>query len=521
MFGPNRNQFMTRFYEFPTQYVHRVNGSLDPYADPEFPDADGDGVPDPVTLSVDEFTTGPVEIGSMGATDASEDRLTFTLSGADRDAFLETFTFETVGATSTVHLREGVTLDHEAKSSYTVTVGVSDGKDAQAETQDVPTVDATVALTVNVNNLDEPAEVELSTAVPEVYRDVTATLKDDPDGGVTGVTWQWARGINYQGTFTDITGATSTTYVPQPADEDRYLNVKATYTDDQGAGKSASSTAPNETQPSPYTEPEFVITPPSTDPEEYFDDDEGETPTGPVTLPLDENSPPGTVVGTMFAWDGDLDELTYTLGGTDIAAFNEHFEYDDETGEITVKEGVVIDYETRASYVITISVSDGEDGTGGSQATTTADATVDLTISVTNLNEEGVVTLAPESPSVHVDVTASLEDDDGSVSDESWQWSKADAADGPFTDIGGATSTSYVPVLVDRGKYLRATVTYTDHHGADQSAELTAGRPDRSVAAWRHALEGGAGDRGGRQRDLHRGARPRPGRHHHPYDHRS
>ena len=425
-YGNNRNQIVTRFYEFPTQYVHRVNGSLDPYADPEFPDADGDGVPDPVTLSVDEFTTGPVEIGSMGATDASEDRLTFTLSGADKAAFLETFTFETVGATSTVHLREGVTLDHEAKSSYTVTVGVSDGKNDNADTEDVPTVDATVQLTVNVNNLDEPAEVELSTAVPEVYRDVTATLKDDPDGGVTDVAWQWARGINYQGTFTDITGATSTTYVPQPADEDRYLNVKATYTDDQGAGKSASSTAPNETQPSPYTEPEFVITPPSTDPEKYFDDDdETSTSTGPVTLPLDENSPPGTVVGTMFAWDGDLDELTYTLGGTDIAAFNEHFEYDDETGEITVGEGVIIDYETRASYVITISVSDGEDGTGGSQATTTADATVDVTIAVTNLNEEGVVTLAPESPNVHVDVTASLEDDDGSVSAETWRWSKA------------------------------------------------------------------------------------------------
>ena len=265
-----------------------------------------------------------------------------------------------------------------------------------------------------------------------------------------------------------------------------------------------------------------MITPPSLDPEKYFDDDdETSTSTGPVTLPLDENSPPGTLVGTMFAWDGDLGTLTYTLGGTDIDAFNEHFEYDDETGEITVGEGVVIDHETRASYAFTISVSDGEDDTGDSQATSTVDATVDLTIEVINLNEEGVVTLAPESPSVHVDVTASLEDDDGSVSGESWRWSKADSADGPFTDIGGATSPTYAPVLADRGSYLRATVTYTDHHGADQSAELTAGRPDRSVAAGRHALEGGPGDRGGRQRDLHRGARPRPRRHHHPYDHRS
>ena len=143
--GPSGDPLAWEFQNIPTLHVHNIKGSLDPYADPEFPDADRDGVPDPVTLSVDEFTTGPVELGSMGATDASEDRLTFTLSGADRAAFLDAFTFETVGATSTVHLREGVTLDHEAKSSYTVTVGVSDGKDDNADTEDVPTVDATVA----------------------------------------------------------------------------------------------------------------------------------------------------------------------------------------------------------------------------------------------------------------------------------------------------------------------------------------------------------------------------------------
>ena len=457
-------------------FSHKIDGTLDPFAPPKFPDANNDGVSDPVTMSVNELTTGPVEIGTLGATDASDDRLIFTLTGADKDVFLETFTFETdASGTSTVALREGVTLDYEAKSSYSVTVGVSDGKDAQAETQASPTVDATVELTVNVNNLDEPGVVELSTTVPEVYKEITVTIKD-PDQGVTGVTWQWARSDTSLTTFTDITGATSTTYEPQPADESRLLRPKAAYRDSQGSGKSAAATTTVPTEDSTYTAPVFIFpllnvgttTTPiaSTTPEE----------SGPISLTytLDENVPAQTVVGSLEAWDGNLDEVTYTLGGADLAAFNEDFTFSTSTAVILVREGAEIDYEDRSSYAVTVSVSDGKDGTGKVEQTPTVDATAEVTIAVNNLNEEGVVTFTPGSPLVHVDVTASLEDDDGSVSSESWQWSKADTADGTFADVAGATSAAYAPVLADEGRFLRATVTYTDHHGADQTAELKA-----------------------------------------------
>ena len=88
---------------------------------------------------------------------------------------------------------------------------------------------------------------------------------------------------------------------------------------------------------------------------------------------------------------------------------------------------------------------------------------------------DGVVTLSPTSPGLGVEITATLADADGSVSGASWQWSRADSASGTFSDISGATTEAYTTVAADIGKYLKATVSYTDGHGSGKSADATTG----------------------------------------------
>ena len=88
---------------------------------------------------------------------------------------------------------------------------------------------------------DRPGTVTLSSMTPVVDAALTATLSD-PDGGVTGATWQWSRSRSMDGTFMDIAGATSRSYTPMAADEDYYLMVKVMYTDDHGSGKMAMAT---------------------------------------------------------------------------------------------------------------------------------------------------------------------------------------------------------------------------------------------------------------------------------------
>ena len=91
---------------------------------------------------------------------------------------------------------------------------------------------------------------------------------------------------------------------------------------------------------------------------------------------------------------------------------------------------------------------------------------------VTNVEEDGTVTLMPTRPSVGTAITASVTDLDNAMEDTvMWQWASANAMDGTFTDIDGATMYTYTPVEGDVNMYLQAMASYTDGYG-DDSAEM-------------------------------------------------
>ena len=213
------------------------------------------------------------------------------------------------------------------------------------------------------------------------------------------------------------------------------------------------------------------LTPPASTAPLFPDADDNDT-ADPFTFSIDENSAAGTAVGTVTATDGDGDTLTYSLGGTDATAFAEVFSLDTATGSITVKTGAIPDHETKASYAITIAVTDSEDAMGVAETgTPTTDDTVAVTINVTDIEETGAVTLSPQTPLVDTESTATVTDPDGSVSAVTWQWSKSDTANGTFTNITGETNAAYTPASADLSKYLKATASYTDRRGSGKSAE--------------------------------------------------
>ena len=103
----------------------------------------------------------------------------------------------------------------------------------------------------------------------------------------------------------------------------------------------------------------------------------------------------------------------------------------------------------------------------------------DVTVTVTNLNEPGKVSLSSIQPGVGTALTATLKDPDGGETDIRWQWSSGPTRDGGFEDIEGATSASYTPTegdpaddedTGDIGNYLRVTVTYNDEQGPDDAS---------------------------------------------------
>ena len=91
-----------------------------------------------------------------------------------------------------------------------------------------------------------------------------------------------------------------------------------------------------------------------------------------ATRSVAENTASGQDIGTaVAATDADNDTLTYTLGGTDVDAFS----IVSTSGQL--QTNAALDYETDASYSVTVSVSDGNSGSDS----------IDITINVTDAND--------------------------------------------------------------------------------------------------------------------------------------
>ena len=117
--------------------------------------------------------------------------------------------------------------------------------------------------------------------------------------------------------------------------------------------------------------------------------DAGET----ATFEVEENTAAGTAVGTLAVTSrGGEPAFSLDSAGTDHESFAI-----DGAGRITVAPGAALDYETKSSYSIVASVTDGEDAAGNPQppGMETPDDTIAVTITVRNINPPGAPRIYP------------------------------------------------------------------------------------------------------------------------------
>ena len=375
------------------------------------------------TRSVAETTTAGVHIGApVAATDPDNDSLTYSLDVPSQA------TFNMVATTG--QLRTSAALNFEGKSSYTVTVTATDPSGA----------DDTITVTITVGNVEEAGTVTLSSTQPIVGTSLTASL-DDPDEVSGIVTWSWESSQNGTSSWTLISGATAATYSPDAVAEGRFLRAIASYTDGEGSGKSAQAVSTNKVGPAPV--------PQNTQP--IFD----ESPS--TSRNVDENTSPGEDIGEpVAATDPENNTLTYSLDVPSRATFNMVA----TTGQLQTK--AALDYETGPnSYIVTV---DATDPSGLYD-------TIEVTITVNNVDEPGTVTLSSLQPHVSFQLTATLDDPDNVSGSETWSWERSQNGNSSWTLISGETSATYTPVAADVGDYLRATASYDDGEGSGKSAE--------------------------------------------------
>ena len=363
-------------------------------------------------------------VGTYTATGSEAGMPTWTLEGADAGDFM----LEGSGMSVMLRFRNSpnyeAPMDADRNNTYMVTVKATSG-----------TLMPTQMVTVTVTNVNEDGTVNLLPMTSLVGTATTAALSD-PDGKISATTWQWSRSMTMDGTFTDISGATSASYTPVAGDATYYLKATASYTDGHGSGKSAMATTESAVR-------------------------SGLAIAGSAVVSYAEN---GTNAVATYTAEGPRSaSARWSIEGEDATAFD----MDSSSGELSFKSPP--DYENptdvhgQNTYRVTVKASAGS-----------YMDTLEVTVTVTNVGEDGTVTLSSMAPVVGTELTATLSDPDGMVSATTWQWSRSMTMDGTFTDISGATSASYTPVAGDATYYLKATASYTDGHGPSKEAMATA-----------------------------------------------
>ena len=416
--------------------------------------------PDPIPNAPPRFRTGNAQdipeagpgenVGDpVTATDRDNDALTFAIGAGGDGALFEIHP-------TTGQLRTDQALDFETTTGLLlVPVNVSDGRDDQGTVETERVVDADTTVSIRVLDVEEEGVVTLSVTEPGVGTTVQATLSDG-DGSISGRSWSWARSRDGRTGWTPIPNTTSSTisssYTTVLADAGFFLRAAVNYTDNRGGGKRAEGI----TSLRVFGENQQPIFPATED--------------GARTVP--ENSSPGANIGDpVAAQDPENDPLTYSLSGPDAASFS----IVAGSGQLRVKEA--LDFESKSNYQVTVDVHDRKDGLGNSSAA--IDDSIDVTVTVGNVEEPGSITLTTLTADIQarVAVTAVLEDDDIPVSNTiSWAWHRSPNGRTDWVMVQGATSDSYTPTLVDAGNFIRATASYTDGHGQNKSASKVSPR---------------------------------------------
>ena len=122
---------------------------------------------DTETLAVEEHANAGTAVGTVAAIDDDGDRLTYSVSGSDRDIadFNEDFSLN--ASTGAITVRTGGSVDYDYRRSYTVTISVTDGEDSSGSDESTATTDDEVTVTINVTNVRETIPRNTMAWVPE------------------------------------------------------------------------------------------------------------------------------------------------------------------------------------------------------------------------------------------------------------------------------------------------------------------------------------------------------------------
>ncbi|MDW3192400.1 MAG: cadherin domain-containing protein [Cytophagales bacterium] len=298
-----------------------------------------------VTFSVDENSAAGTIVGQLEATDTDGDELTYVIQSGNTD---DAFVLSTTGELS---VQTASALDFETQPTFTLQVQVSDGNEGTTEGE----------VTINLNDVAENNPPQITNQTFDIDENspngklVGTIVATDPDGDE--LTFVIQSGNTDDAFLLSSTGelsvqtASALDFEAQPT-----LTLQVQVSDGNG-GTAEGQVTINLNDVTENNPPQIAN----------------------QTFNIEENSANGTLVGTIIATDPDGDELTYSItSGNEAGTFS----LNGTSGELTVANVDLLDFETVVMYELRVQVSDG-----------TVIAASSITINVLDLDEPVLSTL--------------------------------------------------------------------------------------------------------------------------------
>ncbi|MBD2472961.1 cadherin domain-containing protein [Nostoc sp. FACHB-145] len=365
------------------------------------------------TIAENSNTSSAIKLADISITDDALGTETLSLSGADANSF-------TI-VSNALYLKAGVVLDYETKSTYNVTVNVDD-----TTVGATPDVSSNFTLTLtDVNEAPTTANFINTTTTLAENSDTSSAIKvadisiSDDALGSENLTLTGADANS----FTIISNA---------------LYLKAGVALDYETQSTYNVTVQ-------VDDPTVGATPDFTLPFTLTLTDINEAPTAVnftnATTTLAENTDTSSAikVADISITDDALGTNTLTLTGTDANSFTI------VSNALYLKAGVVLDYETKSTYNVTVQVDDSTVGA-------TPDVSSNFTLTLTDVNE------APTAASLINTTTTLAENSDTSSAIKVADISITDDALGTETlTLTGADAATFI--IIGSALYLKAGVS--------------------------------------------------------------
>ena len=374
----------------------------------------------------------------------------------------------------------------------------------------VPASEPSIQMNIQGKLINPPDVVTILPEDTEVGTKLAASLTSQ-QGGVTNLTWQWARARDGKTGWANIPGATTTSYTPVYIDQGEHLRATASYDDDGGTGKATSG---------------IIEGPPPLD----LVSNTAETFSSGLDIVVNLTGTDSTDYATSFH-TGDnpdgyaLSSLQMIINRTDSSTIPETSIFSDSSGSVGTRLHTLtnprrlpllqssstyefttfaasgnVSLSANTTYWVVLTVTDTGDwetykvsATASDKQTSHEDSgwnignthhksenrgawgegntdSIQMKVQGKLINPPGVVTITPEDAEVGAPLMASVTDPDGGVTNVTWDWSRSGDGKSGWTRISGARTDSYTPIYSDRGQYLRARTFYDDNHGLDKTA---------------------------------------------------